>query len=525
MARKKKQLSIVLTDRDKENNTDLLQSEPNNVSQQEIDQVNLEYSEKTVIENNEDTEEILDNLENEQNEPTNIEPHLSTISLDTQIDIMMDTSENQLEQVHQNIEQNQLEQADTSENQLEQVHTNIEQNQLEQPVRSENELEQADINSNQNELEQPDTSENELEQADTSENELEQPDTSENELEQADINSNQNRLEQFPPKCMFPDIRIDIITELEDNTVNILENQLSNEVIEPTPNIFHNINIDNSNQNRLEQFPPKSMSPDIRIDIITELEDNTVNILENQLSNEVIEPTPNIFHNINIDNSILLNCIIKDTTLSNVCFDNVMNNIDFTNNLMNGQYYKVLALEKIKQYHTVEKLIYNGKLYVKHTDPHTTNFFLGIAQNDADPGEIVTVLISGISLITVRKNINLPILKHNINGQLSVIRDKNNKYITQSFDIPINKNDLLVLAGTSNDILVGPLTKYCHFNTANCCGLLSPYKSVIVTNNLIFNINYNDQNTILNQKNNLGNKFIQVLDINLNTGEILGYLS
>ena len=427
MARKKKQLSIVLTNRNKENNTDILDDEPSNSSLEEINQVNLEYSEKTVIENNENTEEISDNLKNETNY---IEPHLSNITLDTQIDIIIDTQHPQLEET------------DTQQPQLEEVNTT------------------------QPQLEEAYTQQSLPEEADTQQPHLEETDTTQPQLEEA-----------------------------------------------------------NTMQPQLEEADTISISPDIPNDIIIGLEDNrNVNILETKLLNEVIEPIPNIFNKINIDNSILSNCIIKDTTLSNVCFDNVTNNIDFTNNLINGQYYKVLALEKIKQYHTVEKLIYNGKLYVKHTDPFTTNLFLGIAQNNANPGEIVTVLISGISLITIRKNINLPILKHNINGQLSVIRDKNNKYITQSFDIPVNKNDLLVLAGTSNDILVGPLTKYYHFNTANCCGLLSPYKSVIVTNNLIFNINYNEQNTILNQKNNLGNKFIQVLDINLNTGEILGYL-
>ena len=200
-------------------------------------------------------------------------------------------------------------------------------------------------------------------------------------------------------------------------------------------------------------------------------------------------------------------------------------NINFTNTLFNGNYYKILACEEIKRYHAVEKLIYNGKLCVKHTDPLTTNLFLGIAQNDAKPGEIVNVLISGITKISVRTNINLPLLKHNNNGQLSLIRDKNNKYITQTLQIPINKNDLLVLAGTTNDILVGPLTRYYHFNISNCRGLLSPYKSILITNNLIYNINYNDQNTILNQKANYGNKLIQVLDIDSNSGEIIGYLS
>jgi uncharacterized protein YjbI with pentapeptide repeats len=477
MARKKKQLSIVLTNRNKENNTDILDDEPSNSSLEEINQVNLEYSEKTVIENNENTEEISDNLKNETNY---IEPHLSNITLDTQIDIIIDTQQSQLEEV--NTTQPQVEEADTMQPQPEEADTT--QPQLEEANTMQPQPEEADTTQPQSE--EADTTQPQVEEADTQQPQSEEADTQQPQSEEADTTQPQS--------------------EEADTTQPQVEEA-------------------DTMQPQLEEADTISISPDIPIDIIIGLEDNrNVNILETKLLNEVIEPIPNIFNKINIDNSILSNCIIKDTTLSNVCFDNVTNNIDFTNNLINGQYYKVLALEKIKQYHTVEKLIYNGKLYVKHTDPFTTNLFLGIAQNNANPGEIVTVLISGISLITIRKNINLPILKHNINGQLSVIRDKNNKYITQSFDIPVNKNDLLVLAGTSNDILVGPLTKYYHFNTANCCGLLSPYKSVIVNNNLIFNINYNEQNTILNQKNNLGNKFIQVLDINLNTGEILGYL-
>ena len=116
--------------------------------------------------------------------------------------------------------------------------------------------------------------------------------------------------------------------------------------------------------------------------------------------------------------------------------------------------------------------------------------------------------------MNVRNKINLPLLRHNSHSQLSVIKDKNKQYIMRSISIPINKNNLLVLAGTTNDILAGPLTRYYRFNTSNCQGLLSPYKSIIIKNNLLYNINYNDQNTILNHKISYGNKLIQVLDIN-----------
>jgi len=235
--------------------------------------------------------------------------------------------------------------------------------------------------------------------------------------------------------------------------------------------------------------------------------------------------------NLNVKSGELpsLECIDLDTRIEIIHNDIPVNNssiknIDYTNTLYNGTYCKVLACEEIIKYNTVEKLIYNGKLCVKHTDPLTTNLFLGIAQNDAKPGEIVDVLTSGISIMNVRNRINLPLLKHNSQGQLSIIRDKNNQYITQSICVPINKNDLLVLSGTSNDILGGPLTRYYQFNTSNCRGLLSPYKSIVITNNLVYNINYNDQNTILHQKVSYGNKLIQILDINIETNEITGYL-
>jgi len=236
---------------------------------------------------------------------------------------------------------------------------------------------------------------------------------------------------------------------------------------------------------------------------------------------ETVKKTKDITTNESINLDTRIEFINDDIIVDNLSFDN----IDYTNTIYNGEYCHILACEEIKKFNSLEKLIYNGKLWVKNTTPSSTNIFIGIAQNDAKPGEIVKILTKGISIVNVRTKINLPLLKHNSQGQLTVIKNNNNQYITQLLSIPINKNDLLVLAGTTNDILVGPNTRYYNFNNLNCNGLLSPYKSIIITNNLIYNINYNEQNTILNQKVNYGNKFIQVLDINSDSNEIIGYLN
>ena len=307
---------------------------------------------------------------------------------------------------------------------------------------------------------------------------------------------------------------------IEMNHNNDLELE-PNEAVEANDGPTESVDIEPTNPTEIIKSIEEATETVKSIEETTE----TVNVVEEtteELNINLNKKTKDVTTIESNDLDTRIEFINNDTILENLNIGNI--NIDYTNNLYNGNYCKILACEEIKKYNTVEKLIYNGKLCVKHTDPLTTNLFLGIAQNDATPGEIVNVLISGISIINVRNKINLPLLKHNNQGQLSVIRDKNNQYIIQSLRIPINKNDLLVLAGTTNDILVGPLTRYYHFNTSNCKGLLSPYKSILITNNLIYNMNYNDQNTILNQKISYGNKLIQVLDINIKTNEIIGYL-
>ena len=203
---------------------------------------------------------------------------------------------------------------------------------------------------------------------------------------------------------------------------------------------------------------------------------------------------------------------------------NNRNNIDYTKDILNGYYCQVIASETVNQYMCVERLIIDGNLRVRHTDTSCRNLFLGIAQNNASPGEVVNVLINGISIINARKNVNLPVLNRN-NGQISTTRDKYGKVNTQSVSIPINKTDLLVLAGTNSDILAGPLTQYYQYNSLGNDGMLIPYKSIqINSTNLSYTINYTEQNNILGQKIVGGNKFIQVLDINIENGEMIGYL-
>jgi hypothetical protein len=83
----------------------------------------------------------------------------------------------------------------------------------------------------------------------------------------------------------------------------------------------------------------------------------------------------------------------------------------------------------------------------------------------------------------------------------------------------------LVLAGTNRDILVGPSTQYYQYNASGNEGLLSVYKSIQINpSNATYIMNYSEQNTELGLKPILNGRFIQVLDINNQTGEIIGYV-
>ena len=225
-----------------------------------------------------------------------------------------------------------------------------------------------------------------------------------------------------------------------------------------------------------------------------------------------------------ITRGIIGNSHILNSLLSNVFIEGISSNIDYTENTLNGQYSKVIASRAINIFQCVEVFVINSKLRVQPTDPASRNSFFGIAQNACNSGQSVNVLTDGISKLSVRINVNLPVLTK-INSQYVPSRDKNGKIITQSVPIPINKNDLLVLAGTNSDILVGPLTQYYQFNAVGNDGLLTVYKSIQINPvNGTYNINYTEQNTVLGLKQIKNGTFIQVLDIDSITGEIIGYL-
>ena len=199
-------------------------------------------------------------------------------------------------------------------------------------------------------------------------------------------------------------------------------------------------------------------------------------------------------------------------------------NVDYTKNLLNGYYSYVIACESITIFQCVEVLSSNGILQVRPTIPSSKNSFLGIAQNGGDVGQKIKVLTSGISKLRLRTNINLPAITK-MNGQLAPMRDKIGRIITQTIFIQVNKNDLLVLAGTNSDILVGPSTQYYQYNASGNDGLLSVYKSIQINpNNGTYNLNYMEQNNELGLKSIHNGRFIQVLDINTESGEIIGYL-
>ena len=216
--------------------------------------------------------------------------------------------------------------------------------------------------------------------------------------------------------------------------------------------------------------------------------------------------------------------VVKETEVQEDKFNENTKNVDFTENLFNGYYSYAIASETIIVFQCVEVLLNNGILMVRPTIPSSKNSFFGIAQNDGDAGQKIKVLTGGVSKLRLRKNINLPAITK-INGQLTPIRDKIGKIITQSISIPINKNDILVLAGTNSDILVGPSTQFYQYNAIGNEGLLTVYKSIqINTNNITYNINYTEQNIALGLKSTQNRRFVQVLDINNETGEIIGYL-
>jgi len=246
------------------------------------------------------------------------------------------------------------------------------------------------------------------------------------------------------------------------------------------------------------------------------------NIEINNLNNDkyLIEGTQFI-------NGTIENSYIFGSTLSNVILEGKIKNInkiDYSNMLFNGKISTVMAGLKIEAYQCVECYVQNSNLYVRPTDPMSSSPFFGIAQNSVIEGGIVEVLTEGISYVNVKNTIELPILKR-VTNQIIFASDNKNNVFKQNFNLNIEKDDLLVLTGTLNDILIGPSTKYYQFNNSNINGSLSLYKSIQIN---FQTVSYALNNTLLlshNKKKMIkNNEFITVLDVD-SSGRVIGLLN
>jgi hypothetical protein len=227
-----------------------------------------------------------------------------------------------------------------------------------------------------------------------------------------------------------------------------------------------------------------------------------------------------------ISKTIIENSHILDSLLSNVSIGGFSSNINYTQSPLNGYYSTVFCNQTILTNVAVEITYVSGKIIAQPTNPASRNAFFGIAQPPTSSNGTINVLTQGVSYIAVRNQINLPVLFRSNTGQWVPLRDASGKIITQTVVIPLNKDDLLVLAGTNSDILVGPLTQYYSFNAIGNNGLLTVYKTIQINQTTgTYLINSVDQNTIHAQKIINGGKFIQVLEIENDSGRVIGFIS
>jgi hypothetical protein len=258
------------------------------------------------------------------------------------------------------------------------------------------------------------------------------------------------------------------------------------------------------------------------------------NVLNSEITNSVlkdVEISGNVIaSNVDLQNSTITktkieNSHILDSLLSNVSIIGVVSNVDYTQSPLNGYYSTAFCNQPIPVNLAVEIQYVSGKIIVQPTDPSSRNPFFGIAQSSSVDG-VVNVLTQGVSAVAVRNVINLPVLIRSPTGTWIAARDQTGKIITRPLVVPILKNDLLVIAGTNSDILVGPLTQYYQFNAIGNNGLLTVYKTIQVNQaNGSYVIVSVDQNTVLAQKLINGGKFIQVLDVDSSGNNVIGYLS
>lgn len=251
------------------------------------------------------------------------------------------------------------------------------------------------------------------------------------------------------------------------------------------------------------------------------------NILDNNNSEDSNLNNTYVIQGTQFINGTIENSYILGSTLSNVIFEGKMNNInklDYLTSPLNGKISNVKAGLNIDAYQCVECYTMNGNLFVRPTDCLSSSPFFGIAQNSVSEGGIVEVLTEGITYINVKKSIELPILKR-VANQLIFATDNKNNIFKQNFNLNIEKDDIVVLSGSSNDILIGPTTKYFQFNNANINGALSVYKSVQINfHSGSYVLNNAQLQTYKSKKMLRNNEFITVLDID-SKGRVIGLLN
>jgi len=252
--------------------------------------------------------------------------------------------------------------------------------------------------------------------------------------------------------------------------------------------------------------------------LISEVHLQHSNLVNNTITGNTIIETAKI------SKTIIENSHILDSLLSNVSIGGLSSNVDFTESPLNGYYSTVFCNQPILTNVALEVYFSSGKIITQPTEPASRNAFFGIAQPPNSSKGTINVLTQGVSYVAVRNQINLPVLVRSNTGQWVALRDASGKIITQTVVIPIYKDDLLVLAGTNSDILVGPLTQYYSFNAIGNNGLLTVYKTIQINQATgTYLINSVDQNTIQAQKLINGGKFIQVLQIE--SGRVMGFIS
>jgi hypothetical protein len=253
--------------------------------------------------------------------------------------------------------------------------------------------------------------------------------------------------------------------------------------------------------------------------LISDVHLQNSNLVNNTITGNTIIETAKI------SKTIIENSHILDSLLSNVSIGGFSSNIDYTQSPLNGYYSTVFSNQPILNNAAVEITLVSGKIIAQPTNPASRNAFFGIAQPPTSSNGTISVLTQGVSYIAVRNQINLPVLNRSTTGWVP-LRDASGKIITQTVAIPLYKDDLLVLAGTNSDILVGPLTQYYAYNAIGNNGLLTVYKTIQINQaNGTYLINSVDQNTIQAQKIINGGKFIQVLQIEIDSGRVIGFIS